>query len=60
MTDRPRQDDKPTDGEQPEPKRPTLNKETIRDLDPDTQQAADIEGGRGGGGGCSGLLSGCV
>jgi hypothetical protein len=32
MTDRPRQDDQPTEEEQPDPKRPTLNKETIRDL----------------------------
>jgi hypothetical protein len=45
MTDRRRQDDQPTEDDQPEPKRPTLNKETIRDLDPDPRESAYIKGG---------------
>ncbi|MHB8689761.1 MAG: hypothetical protein ACYDHH_00810 [Solirubrobacteraceae bacterium] len=45
MTLTPRSTEQPKDQDEPQPKRPTLHKETIRDLDPDTSQGEEIKGG---------------
>ncbi|MHB8689760.1 MAG: hypothetical protein ACYDHH_00805 [Solirubrobacteraceae bacterium] len=36
----------PHNAAKPQPKRPTLHKETMRDLDPDPSLAQDIKGGQ--------------